>query len=125
MHNIGEKLSIYQQMLELVVNEIDRVKKSEDWDEASFRSYEERWGHYRNQIEKLSGSEGSTPTVEEEKRVLEQIVIAHQQLITYIQQKWDQVRTQVVSVKQNQSIVNAYYHVSRVNDVSYYFDEKQ
>ncbi|MGZ9586261.1 hypothetical protein [Paenibacillus marinisediminis] len=124
MHSITDKISIYHEMDRLIKKLSNEIQQSTEWNDAAFLLFEDEWETCKQIIESSSSSIESLDE-DQEKVLLQQLIDNHQSLLKLVESKFNDVKSQVVVVKQNQTIANAYYNLGRMNDTAYYFDKKQ
>ena len=124
MHKFSDKNSVYHEMDRLIKQLSNEIQQSTEWNDDAFLLLDDEWGKCQQIIESGASSNESLDG-EQEKVLLQQLIDNHQSLLKLVESKFNDVKSQVVVVKQNQTIANAYYNLGRMNDTAYYFDKKQ
>lgn len=121
-HNIRNKLEGYNLLIQLTQKQIQRVEQSLEWDHEHFTQFDLEWTRVQEFIMK-SDDDSTLPS--DEEIAIKHLIAEHNKLINLVSQKMGNTSIEVIGVRQNQTIMNAYYGLGRSEQVSYYFDEKK
>lgn len=122
MHDVVNKIVLYRQMVELIDTYSNSLFEGSEWDDKVFQRFQSEWDDCKRKIELINDTDGD---IELERELLMELICKHQTFMNRVESRFNIIKDQMMGVKQNQTVVNAYYHRSKYNDVSYYFDEKQ
>lgn len=116
-------MDTYDEMIDLCEQYIHEIKNGE-WQESSFLHFIEKW----DQLKELISSDGigvrSDKEREQEVTRCQTLMVLYQSIIDEMERQLSRLGSEVKGVRQSKRIMNAYQGIGRIDQVAYYFDEK-
>lgn len=118
------RIDIFEQLVNLTQDYLLNVSKADEWDETAYEQYAVKWTTLQQALEEQPYPEKEEDR-DQEAALCQSLIVLTQSLAQRIERLQASLGTEAVGVRQNKTIVNAYYGIGRADQTAYYVDEKQ
>lgn len=120
----ASRLEVFERLAQLTQDYLLMLSQVEQWDEAAYEQYAREWEILQQAAEALPQAEDELER-EQEVALCQSLIVLTQSLFHRIERLQNLLGTEVHGVRQNKTIVNAYYGLGRVDQTAVYLDEKK
>ncbi|WP_374017803.1 flagellar protein FliT [Paenibacillus thiaminolyticus] len=124
LSDANSRVDIFEQLVNLTQDYLLHVSNADEWDETAYEQYAANWTMLQQALEQQPHPQKEEDR-DQEAALCHSLIVLTQSLARRIERLQASLGTEAEGIRQNKTIVNAYYGIGRADQTAYYVDEKK